>query len=176
MSRLLSILLTAVLSLFGLSECAPAGQDHEDPGGHATEWQGPEHSSGTFSTGERVAFWSQDHGPDPSALPDSEDFPLLLATAPERDDWINRAPEEFDMQAVAEVDLDEHVVVVGGYYRCMEHGSVWATGAGHIWFEVVEPAGEEITDCEWSPYTVEVYAVPRAEVGAHPELTAPPAD
>lgn len=98
---------------------------------------------------------------------------VRITTGAERDDLAQAlaVPGEV-VEAVKSVDLSTHVVVAGGYPRCTEVSRVLLDAAREppgLTFSVHDP--EPGVLCAWSPFTVDVWAVPLAEVGEQrPEL------
>jgi hypothetical protein len=106
-----------------------------------------------------VASWSQ---ADVDRLGDVEVAPQVIGDDAARDSFLAALPRGLDDASVAEVeavDLDESVLVTGGYHRCTEFSYVVISGVGPT-FEVSD--GEPGVACGWSPYTVDVWAVPRS--------------
>lgn len=149
--RSLTAVLGAVLTLGG---CGPRSE------------QGPE------PVGEPIASWSEATVAVEglSAVADSlTPAGLLLVDDAERDAFVAGLPGDVDGSAVERADLDAHVLVVGAYPRCMERGQVFldegSEGSARLWFEDVVAPEDEGTLCDWSPLTVEVWAVPHDALG-----------
>ncbi|GAA5156187.1 hypothetical protein GCM10023340_43340 [Nocardioides marinquilinus] len=86
----------------------------------------------------------------------------VIADDAARDALLADLPRSVDTSAVEAVDLYESVLVAGGYHRCTESSFVVLDDAGPR-FEVDD--GEPGVLCGWSPYTVDVWAVPRSALG-----------
>lgn len=88
--------------------------------------------------------------------------PAVLASDADRESWLEEFPgaaatgTSFD--ALRDVDLTENFIVIGGYARCTEHSIVTVSDDGDVTFEVRDD--EPQTDCAWSPYTIDAWAVP----------------
>lgn len=122
--------------------------------------------------GEPVGSWRQSEHDSwiDAAMPIET---VALTTDAEREQWLTdhagdaAADEAFDH--LRAVDLDESFVVIGGYPRCTEYSAILLEDDGAIRFEVT--AAEEGTDCYWSPYTIDAWAVPwDLTGGALPEI------
>jgi hypothetical protein len=109
---------------------------------------------------DMVVRWSQ-------ATPDLVDVDLaglvgseavVIDTVDDREAFLARVPAGLRTEALEAVDLDTHLVVIGGYHRCTQSSSVVEGDRG--WRFVVDDGDESIA-CAWSPYTVDVHAVPR---------------
>lgn len=165
MSRLLSMLLAALLGLFGLTDCTgPSGTEDGPPGPPPT----------AVVKGTPIAAWDESWHTDLGDIPGVPVGAALLATPQERDDLLAGFPERYDLSEVRAVDLDESVLVVGGYYSCQEQGAAYADHTGAVWFQVTVPSSTEHTDCAWSPFTVEFWEVPWGYPAGEPRLVDPP--
>lgn len=104
---------------------------------------------------ELVASWSQatyDEGvPSPVAS-------TVIDDEQDRAAFLDRLPDHLPRQAVEQVDLTEHVLVVGGYHNCQQSSFVERDAAGLVLVATDTPEG---LACAWSPYTVDVHAVAR---------------
>lgn len=111
--------------------------------------------------------WVTDLGHVPTTLVTSEvEREELLATLPD-------AVGKDDVELLRGTDLDEVFLVVGGYPRCMEVSSVEVDGGtGEVAFVVEVPEEDEGTMCGWSPYTIDVWAVPIEAAGGHRPVLA----
>ncbi len=104
---------------------------------------------------ELVVQWSQgSYDEVPTTVPSQ-----VLDTATERDAFLDRLPAALPVEAVEQVDLATTVLVVGGYHSCQQSSYVVATTAGPTLGVTETPEG---LACGWSPYTVDVRAVPRS--------------
>lgn len=115
-----------------------------------------------------MATWSE---AEYAALGDV-DPPLtsrLLATDAERAAYLATLPAAIDTRAAEAVDLAESVIVAGAYGRCVEQGRVLADP---LRFEVYVDPEDEGTSCVWAPLQVEIWEVPRADVGTVPDELA----
>lgn len=144
----------AVTTLTTLAGCSLLTWVSKEDSGHDTE-----------QVGSLVSSWSQaEH--EISGLKALTDDTTVLTTEAERDAWLAEVPKTFDSAPVAEVDLSKNLLVVGGYSTCMEEGRVLTdpdkTG---VWFTTYIAPEDRNTNCDWSPYTVEVWRVPLGEVG-----------
>ena len=105
-----------------------------------------------------VASWSEGDHPDLDRAVGTEE---VVDDVAGRDDLVRRlagAGVEDAAERLGAVDLATHVLVAGGYPRCTEWSRVVEDAAG-LHLDVVP--GDEDLACEWSPYTVDVHAVPR---------------
>lgn len=115
--------------------------------------------------GQVIIHWdeAQDHPLDWEAV--SWGATLLHDDAAWRT-WVDELPEEmreFRGDALAEVTLDEHVIVVAVWDRCQETSAVLHDGDGNLRFVVVPP--DETVLCYWSPRQVEVWQIPLDVLG-----------
>lgn len=94
---------------------------------------------------------------------------LVIETEADRDELLARVSQDLSTEELETVDLTTHLVVAGGYRRCTESSSVESTDDG--WRFVVSD-GDESVDCMWSPYTIDVWSVPRPSALEHPEIVA----
>lgn len=148
--------LAALAVLVALTGCVPGGA--EGPGGTAD------------AVGEHVGFWSEQNA-DGRMLQDAvaASGGLLLDGTGLTDlaDGIDAAHEDSDggTADLRAVDLDESVLVVAGYPSCQHSATVHlddGVDPVRVWVSVTQ---DEPVDCAWSPYTVEVWALDRDQVG-----------
>lgn len=159
MTLVLALLLTTCLGLLGGGSAAGDGPDGEQTGRAA------------HHIGRPVVSWDQARFPDILTNPELGPGPRVIATDAERDRLLESKPLGPDLSEVAAVDLDQNVLVVAGYFRCAEVGAV-STDGDVIWFETLEPEPER--QCAWSPYTVQIFEVPRSAFGDDLTLGTPP--
>lgn len=121
------------------------------------------------SVGEHVVGYRQDVSG--SEWVGEVDLPSALVLESESDiqEWVGTLqdadPALFD--PLYQVDLTENFLIVGGYPRCTEHSSIVLAGdGGEMVFEVTAP--ESTTMCAWSPYTIDVWAVPLSHTDGTP--------
>lgn len=117
---------------------------------------------GPRTVGDFVASWSQsddDQGWVDVAHPIDA---VILVSDEDRQAWIDenpgRAAKDSSTEALRAVDLAENVIVIGGYARCTEHSAVTISRDDQVTFEIRDD--EPNTDCGWSPYTIDAWAVP----------------
>lgn len=119
--------------------------------------------------GELVAAWSEaDHKTeDLRDLADpGDEATYLLRDGSARDGFLTDLPPGIDGEDVRAVDMEDHVLVVGSYHQCVNQGGVnFDAGSSRLWFEDFVAPEDEGTVCDWSPLTVEVWAVPHTELG-----------
>jgi len=113
-------------------------------------------------TSELVGSWSQ-AGVDREWVEEAMPIPAqVLATDAERESWLAERPgdaaEGDSFDALRAVDLAENFIVIGGYHRCTEYSLVTVSDDGEVAFEVHDD--DERTDCAWSPYTIDAWAIP----------------
>lgn len=98
----------------------------------------------------------------------------LVVTDADREAWLGTLPDAVgndDVATLRAVDLEEVFLVIGGYPRCMEHSTVRVDPeTGEVRFEVFIPEEDEGTMCAWSPYTIDVWAVPVGATDGHPPV------
>lgn len=118
---------------------------------------------GPEPAGEEIGSWSQ--GDDSHREWVDEAMPIetvVLGSDADREAWLEDVPgdaaDEDSFDSVRAVDLDESVIVIGGYPRCTEHSVVTVSGDDEVAFEVRDD--EEDTACGWSPYTIDAWSVP----------------
>jgi hypothetical protein len=117
-------------------------------------------SSDEVSDGtELVATYSQAdaHGPRTGAVGPSE----VVDTDAELSDVVRRLGARLDTAPVEAVVLRTHVLVVGGYHRCTETSRVVVDPDAPHGLRLDVVADDEQVSCAWSPFTVDVHAVPR---------------
>lgn len=151
MSWLIAVL-SAVLTLgLTLGGCSPWGAPGAEP------------------VGAPIASWSEAEAEVEglSAVADSlTPAGLLIVDDAARDAFVATLPHDVDGSVVERADLDASVLVVGAYPRCMELGQVFLDeGAARLWFEAAVAPEDEGVACEWSPLTVEAWAVPHDALG-----------
>lgn len=155
LSRLLGILLTAVLSVLGFQGC---------------ETDAAPDSSPATIVGSDLVLWDEARYPDIQDNPELEAGARLITTEQEREAFLASEPLGPDMTDVAAVDLQSSVIVVGAYWSCTEVGAVFTDGTS-VWFDA--PATDDY-DCAWSPFTALLVEVPREDFPGDVELSAPP--
>lgn len=111
--------------------------------------------------GSLVTRWSQTDYDSRDLQAVATEDALLLTDETERDAWLTTLPKSLDAAPVADVDLSENLLVVGGYHRCMEQGRVLTDPVRFTTYIAPE---DRNTNCAWSPYTVEVWQVPLSEI------------
>lgn len=111
--------------------------------------------------GSLVTSWSQAELEFSELKALTDDDTTLLTTEAERDAWLAEVPKTVDSAPVAEVDLSENLLVVGGYSKCMEQGRVLTDPVRFTTY--IEPEDRN-TNCAAAPYTVEVWQVPLSEI------------
>lgn len=115
--------------------------------------------------GELVESWSEaQNGSWVESLSpiDSE----LLSSEADVEEWVathGSHAEEGVFDTVLSVDLEDHVLVIGGYPRCQETSAVLLVSDTEVQFVVI--SGDEQVACAWSPYTVDAWLVPLEETG-----------
>lgn len=162
MTRLLGLLLAMILGLAGFGGCTSSG-DGAPPG--------PGQPAARIGT--LLASWNEATVADLRENPVLSEGTRLITTEAERDRLLASEPLGADLAALAAVDLEASVLVVGGYHACQELGGVWSDGST-VWFDAVVPPDREGVDCAWSPFTVVIFEVPRDAFGAELELVTPP--
>lgn len=161
MTHLLASLLSALLLALGFGGCTnDSGTTYiEDPGPPA------------YAVGTLLVSWSQSDFPDLDR--ELSPGPRLITTEEGRARLLGEAPAGADTTRVSDVDLTESVIVVGDYFACQEIGGVW--GDGHrVWLDAPVPRDGQDTVCGWSPFTVDVFEVPRSAFGGEVALVPPP--
>lgn len=139
--NLLPLLLGAVLGgSLALSGCSDDGTT-EPQEGHAVVVTWSEADSQDVDLGDLV-------GPDT----------VVIDTEADRDALLARTPDDLSTAELEAVDLTTHVVVAGGYHRCTQSSSI--VRSSDAWTFVVDD-GDPGVDCAWSPYTIDVWSVPR---------------
>lgn len=169
--RLLLGIATATL----LAACGSDTSDTSGPDGDPTTEPTTEQPSGPTSAptdspdgdgrlGELVVSWSE---ADHAGLGDIEPrlTSRLLASDAERAAYLAKLPAGIDTSEAEAVDLEESVIVAGAYGRCMEQGRVLGDP---LRFEVYVAAEDQDTSCVWAPLEVEIWEVPREDVGTVP--------
>lgn len=105
---------------------------------------------------------------------------MLLRDQAQRDAFVTGLSPSLGSSAVGAVDMDEHVLVVGGYAKCDTEGRALSDPDHQsLWFAVVDPTPDAEILCVWAPFTVEVWQVPLAQLdGADPSQLryGPPGD
>lgn len=131
-------------------------------------------SSGDQRVGELVDSWSQADSESwvEDAMPIET---VLLTTDAELDQWIDAMGGDDDLNSLREVDLSGHILVIGGYPRCMEYSLVLLEEDGALRFVVTRDSEDEHTACAWSPYTIDAWSVPLEVTGGEvPDLRREP--
>lgn len=117
-------------------------------------------SSGPDVVGTFVVGWSE--AADGDAVRRADRGELLVSEPDDLDDLIDRASPELDTTELLDVDLDEHVLVVGSYGRCDESSQVVVEDGGSVLrFVVTKPNEDHPLACEWSPQQIDVWQVAR---------------
>lgn len=159
-------MLMSALVLLLAGGCQPGAETGTLPTG------APDPGPPLVVVGARVASVDETER-DPQELADAVEGDAVLVTTQEAADGLAAA---LDRPAVAEVDLTTHLLVAGGYPRCTEESRILFDGyrTPHgLSFSTRET--EPGTVCAWSPFTVDVWAVPLAAVGDEvPELVPGP--
>lgn len=99
------------------------------------------------------------------------ELPLVLASDQDVETWADGLPadaDESEIDPVRAVDLEEHVLIVGGYHSCTETSAIIVEEDGGDLTVFFEVSSDEDIDCAWSPYTIDVWAVPLTETGMAP--------
>lgn len=152
-----ALLLSGCLAIEGDEPPAPCGAVTAE-GGCAP----PSPDEGVESTIRLLGSWSQAY-PEGEWVGDVMPVgTVVIRTDAERDDWMASLPagvaeDDATVDAVRDVDLDEALLVVGGYYRCTESSTVSVVD-GEPEFEVLP--GDDRTNCAWSPAVIDVWRVP----------------
>lgn len=136
-------------------------------------WGGGEPEEGDDPAGEQMGqlidTWSEADAEADGlrALADTvEPGGRLLIGDAARDDFVADLPRDVDGTVVASTGLDDTVLVVGVYHRCMEEGTVRVQpDTSHIWFAAFAPPEDRDTVCAWAPLTIEVWSVPHSDLG-----------
>ncbi|MGC0141811.1 hypothetical protein [Pseudactinotalea sp. Z1732] len=129
--------------------CGAAGADHQEAGeliatysegGHGREWVGQ------VNLAEAV----------------------VLGSAVDVDNWVSTLPgaDPAEFVELDQVDLTEHFLVIGGYHQCTETSAIIVITEDddvRVVFEVASPDPDTV--CDWSPYTLDVWAVPLSLTG-----------
>lgn len=119
---------------------------------------------GEQRVGEFVDSWSQ--ADSDSWVEDAMPIETVLLTSDaELEEWIQQMGGAEELDSLLDVDLSEDVLVIGGYWRCMEYSLVLLDDGGALEFVVTRDKEDERTACAWSPYTVDAWAVPLAATG-----------
>ncbi|SDT08931.1 hypothetical protein [Microlunatus soli] len=122
---------------------------------------------GRSEVGRLLTSWSQ--ADDQRITTVSIDGTVVLADDADRQRFLDRLPDELDRSAVEAADLDSGFLVLGGYGKCMQRSRVWMdTDRTAVWFEVYVPRKLEGVNCGWSPFTIDVWLVPREELRTTP--------
>lgn len=166
----LGAMLTLILGLFG--SCLERS-DPEPPSGGPSFPAPPATAVGTI-----IATWDEgqhDRTAVEALVPDGPGAPVLLTTPEERDAWVAEASTDLNVTEVADIDMATHVVIVAGDHRCgdrtyvdVEEISTAAGTTSALSVEFLHP-DEEIM-CVWAPFTVEAWAIDRAELSGEPAL------
>lgn len=151
MRWMVGVLAIMLGALFG---CSPPTEGPEEVGELVTTW-----SQAGHEIQDLEAVLARDH-----------DGTTLLRDAAERDAFVAGLDPDLDSSAVEAVDMDEHVLVVGGYAKCDTRGQVLSDPDHQaVWFTVVDPTPDTEIVCEWAPFTGEMWQVPLAQLaGADP--------
>lgn len=126
-----------------------------------------------WAIGTPVTTWDQGRLPDLQDNPELPVGPVLIATESDRNRLLDSQPLGPGLEDVAAVDLQNSVLVVSGYHSCTEQGTVWTDGLV-VWWDARPPAGTELVNCAWAPFTVDITEVPRSAFTGEPALVAPP--
>lgn len=162
MTHVLGLLLAMVLGMVGFGGCAsPGGGPPEDPGLPAAR------------IGTLLVSWNEGSVPGLQDNPEVRNIPRLITTEAELQQLLDSTPLGAAGAELTAVDLADHVLVVGGYHSCQERGGVWSDG-DTVWFDALVPPEKEGIRCAWSPFTVDVFEVPRSSFGDEPKLVTPP--
>lgn len=164
MTQVLLRLLTALLMGLGFGGCTPQdAHPPEDPGLPASR------------IGTPLVSWGEGQFPDIRDNPELPLGPVLITSEAQREALLSSQPLGPDLSAVAAVDLSENVLVVAGYSSCTEQGAVWSDGVT-VWWDARPPASDEHVLCVWSPFRVDITAVPLTAFGDDVALVTPPWD
>jgi len=162
MTQVLGLLLAMILGMVGFGGCTSADEGAPpDPGPPAAR------------IGTLLVSWDEGSVPGLQDYPEFRSTPRLITTEAELDRLMDSEPLGADLAVLAAVDIEESVLVVGGYHACQEQGSVWGDGST-VWFDALVPPEKEGILCAWSPFTVDVFEVPRSYFGDVPSLVTPP--
>lgn len=127
--------------------------------------------SGVDRVGTRVAFWSEDQHERVDVEAVAPDAGVaLISTGDEWDAWLAQAPAALGLDGVTTIDLTSDVVVIGSYPRCEASGYVEVESTGATSVLAFGHEQQEPVDCAWSPLTVEVWSIDRAELDGTLEL------
>lgn len=82
--------------------------------------------------------------------------------------WVSTLPgaDPAEFVELDQVDLTEHFLVIGGYHQCTETSAIIVVTEDddvRVVFEVASPDPDTL--CDWSPYTLDVWAVPLSLTG-----------
>lgn len=161
LSGYLSVLVAAVLAA-GLSGCGASAEGEEREERRAAE-------PNAEPVGELVASWNQ-REPGEHWIAEIDALPVLLLTPDDLDRWIADAPvPSSEFEALGEVDLDDHALVIGRYARCSEVSAVYVEaleGERPLVRFAVE--SDRRVECVWAPYVLDAWAVPREQTGGQP--------
>jgi hypothetical protein len=122
---------------------------------------------GKKKVGTLVQSWSQ--GEDREIQRYAPKTTTVLADQVARDRFLARLPADADRESTLGVDLSRNFLVLGSYSKCMDQSRVWMdAGRTAVWFETYIPREDRNTNCVWAPLTIDVWAVPRDELGETP--------
>lgn len=154
---------------------------HEQTGGApafalSTAWESTP-SSASVQAGTRLGSWDENWATFEDLTAVLEGHSGMLRTAEERDalaDAVLVAVAGRDGSAVSDeveplegIDMSDHVLVVVGFHRCTQASSVRVQAdrsPALLWVQIEDP--EPMVLCDWSPLTIDVWAVPTAELEA----------
>lgn len=94
----------------------------------------------------------------------------LISQGPQRDDFVHDVAEELGfagsaLEEIVDLDLDGNSLVLTSYWQCTESSKVIADTSRDPVLVWVEISGNQEVDCDWSPYTIDVWQVPHTQVG-----------
>lgn len=144
-----SLLSAAVVCALPLAACSGSGDDQRES---------------EVSVGRIVQSWRQDSHLSLETLTGlvARNHPVLVVDAAQRTALRSRAPD-LDWSQVAGADLATSILVVGGYDNCMAASLVdFAPKEKALRFRV---SRDKKVNCAWAPYTVDVWAIPRSDLG-----------
>lgn len=95
---------------------------------------------------------------------------VLVRDSDEREAFVADLPPSKDSSAIEAVDMDEHILVVGGSANCDRRGRVLTDGERtSVWFSDVDATPDQEIHCVWAPLTVQAWRVPLEQLdGAEP--------
>lgn len=120
------------------------------------------------TVGRLVASWSEQENPAVTTVLPADSSAILVRDQQEWEAWIVALPSSLRDIAdggLSSFAIEDSVVVVGKYPRCVEQSRILDLGEGQLRFDVFTAPEDEGTLCAWAPVQLEVHEVKLADIG-----------